>query len=323
MFSIGNISFTDTPIILAPMEDITDPSFRSVCKELGADLMYTEFIASEGLIRDAAKSLLKLKISTRERPIGIQIFGHNIDSMIAAAEIAEQAKPDLIDLNFGCPVKKVVRKGGGAGMLKDIPKMVSMTEAVVRATGLPVTVKTRLGWDEQHKNIVDIAEQLQDTGIKAITIHGRTKVQLYKGKADWTLIGAVKNNPRMNIPVIGNGDIDSPGKALEMKNRYGVDGLMIGRAALGNPWLFKRIKYYLKTGNSLPLPAIQERVRVCRVHLQRAIQLKGERRAVIEMRKYYSNYFKGLPDFKQYKMRLMTMTEFDEVDGLLGEIAYR
>ena len=320
MFSIGNISFTDTPIILAPMEDITDPSFRSVCKEYGADLMYTEFIASEGLIRDAAKSLIKLTISSRERPIGIQIFGHNIDSMIAATEIAEQAKPDLIDLNFGCPVKKVVRKGGGAAMLKDIPGMIRMTEAVVQATRLPVTVKTRLGWDEQHKNIVDVAERLQDTGIKAITIHGRTKVQLYKGKADWTLIGAVKNNPRMRIPVIGNGDIDSPEKALEMKKMYGVDGLMLGRAAVGNPWLFKRIKYYLKTGIPLPLPAIQERVRVCRVHLQRAIQLKGERRAVIEMRKYYSNYFKGLPDFKQYKMRLMTMTGFDEVDGLLREI---
>jgi len=320
MIEIGNIKFENTPIALAPLEDITDPPFRAVCKKLGADLLYTEFIASEGLIRDAQKSVAKLNFDESERPIGIQIFGHDIDSMIKATEIAEKAKPDLIDINFGCPVRKVVNKGGGAALLKDIPKMIKMTEAVVKTTSLPVSVKTRLGWDENHKDIVDIAEMLQDIGIIAITIHGRTRNQLYGGKADWTLIGEVKNNPRMKIPVIGNGDITTPEIAKEMLDKYGVDGIMIGRGAIGNPWIFKNIKSYLDKGKHIDLPSIAERVDICRMHLLRSIEIKEERRAIFEMRKHYGNYFKGLYDFKQFRSQLVSVESLMELDDIFSGI---
>jgi len=317
---IGNIEFVNLPVILAPLEDITDPPFRSICKELGADLMYTEFIASEGLIRDAGKSTRKLEFSEEERPIGIQIFGHDIDSMIKATKIAEEANPDLIDINFGCPVRKVVAKGSGAAMLKDPEKMIRMTEAVVRTTSLPVTVKTRLGWDEKSKIITEIVEPLQDTGIVALSIHGRTRVQLYGGKADWTLIGEVKNNPRIDIPIFGNGDVTSPEIALKMKQKYDVDGIMIGRAAIGNPWIFNRTKHYLETGELLPLPGIKERLHFCKAHLERSIAWKGEHRGVIEMRKFYSNYFKGYQNFKPFKMRLMETTDIEGIWKILEDI---
>ncbi|MBP6977362.1 MAG: tRNA dihydrouridine synthase DusB [Bacteroidales bacterium] len=318
---IGNIHFESFPVILAPMEDITDLSFRLLCKEMGADLVYTEFIASEGLIRNAGKSRAKLHFLQQERPVGIQIFGHDIDSMVAAARIAEKAEPDLIDINFGCPVRKVVSKGGGAALLNDIPRMVKMTVAVVKATHLPVTVKTRLGWDSKSRNIVEVAARLQDAGIKALTIHGRTRDQLYGGKADWTLIGEVKANPAIRIPVIGNGDVVSPETALEMKMQYGVDGIMIGRAAVGNPWLFKRVKHYLATGELLPEPSLSERIDMVKKQITRAIDLKGERTALVEMRKFYAGYFKGIKNFKEYKMRLLRAAAQDEVVGILDEIA--
>lgn len=317
---IGNITFDHYPLALAPLEDITDLPFRLICKRLGADLMYTEFISSEGLIRDAHKSVVKLELEESERPIGIQIFGHDTDSMIMATEIAEQAGPDLIDINFGCPVRKVTARGAGAAMLRDIPKMLEITRAVVNATKLPVTVKTRLGWDESSKNIVEVAEQLQDTGIAALSIHARTKTQLYGGKADWTLIGEVKNNPRMHIPIIGNGDVKDPESAKEFKDRYGVDALMIGRAAIGNPWIFREVHAYLKTGNIPPPPEIGERVAVCREHLLHSIKCKGDRRGLFETRKHYSNYFRGLPSFKPFKLKLMEAEDVEAVMEALEEI---
>lgn len=320
MIKIGNIEFDEIPLMLAPLEDITDLPFRLICKRMGADLMYTEFISSEGLIRDAQKSVLKLNLEEAERPIGIQIFGHDTDSMIRATEIATEAKPDLIDINFGCPVRKVTGKGAGAALLRDVPKMIEITHAVVKATHLPVTVKTRLGWDEESKNILDVAEQLQDTGIAALTIHGRTRAQLYRGEADWTLIGEVKNNPRIMIPIIGNGDITSPEVALEMKNRYGVDGIMIGRAAIGYPWIFREIKAFLQTGEKLPPPTADERVDISKEHLLHSITFKGDRRGMFEMRKHYTNYFKGYPNFKPFKMKLMQTEEIEGVLEVLEEI---
>jgi len=318
--NIGNIVIDHYPLLLAPLEDITDLPFRLLCKRLGADIMYTEFISSEGLIRDAHKSVVKLELEEVERPIGIQIFGHDTNSMIRATEIAEEAKPDLIDINFGCPVRKVTNKGAGAAMLQDIPKMIEITKAVVKSTSLPVTVKTRLGWDEQSKIIVDVAEQLQDTGIAALSIHGRTRSQLYGGKADWTLIGEVKNNPRMKIPIFGNGDITDPHIALEMKNNYGVDGLMIGRAAIGYPWIFREIKEFLEVGSIPPPPDVNERIEICKEHLIHSVTFKGDRRGMFEMRKHYSNYFKGFANFKPYKMKLMQTEDAEEVKVVLEEI---
>lgn len=323
MAKIGKIELGDFPLLLAPMEDVSDPPFRAVCKENGADLMYTEFISSEGLIRDAAKSVQKLDIFEYERPIGIQLFGSDIDHMIQSAEIATQANPDLIDINYGCPVKNVACRGAGAALLQDVPKMVAMTQAVVKATHLPVTVKTRLGWDESTKNILDVAERLQDIGIQALTIHGRTRVQMYKGAADWTLIGRVKENPRIHIPIFGNGDIDSPQKALEYKNRYGVDGVMIGRAAIGYPWIFQEIKHYLQHGERPLAPDMTERVRVVRNHLDFSIRWKGERTGILEMRRHYTNYFKGIPDFKPYRTRLVESLNIPELYAILDEISER
>ncbi len=318
---IGDIALGDFPLLLAPMEDVSDPPFRFVCKQNGADLMYTEFIISEGLIRDAAKSVQKLDIFEYERPIGIQIFGAEIDSMVEAAKIAAQVNPDLIDINYGCPVKKVACKGAGAGILTNPEKMMAMTKAIVDATHLPVTVKTRLGWDDSTKNIVDVAERLQDVGIKALSIHGRTRVQLYKGEADWTLIGEVKNNPRMKIPIFGNGDIDSPQKALEYKNRYGVDGIMIGRASIGHPWIFREIKHYVATGQILAGPTIDERVDACTTHFEKSIAWKGERVGMVEMRRHYANYFKGLTHFKDFRMKLVQTEDISEVYQILNSIA--
>jgi tRNA-dihydrouridine synthase B len=320
MVKIRDIELGDFPLLLAPMEDVSDPPFRALCKENGADLMYTEFISSEGLIRDAAKSLMKLDIYEYERPIGIQIFGSEIDSMIQATKIIEQTNPDIIDINYGCPVKKVACKGAGAGILQDIPKMVSMTAEIVKATKLPVTVKTRLGWDEETKYIVEVAERLQDVGIEAISIHGRTRKQMYKGDADWTLIGEVKNNPRMRIPVFGNGDIDSPEKALAYKNRYGVDGVMIGRASIGYPWIFNEIKHYLKTGEHAAKPGITERVAVTRRHLEMSVKWKGETLGIAEMKRHYTNYFKGIPHFKDYKTTLVTSFNLQEIQDTLDTI---
>lgn len=320
---IGPIKLPSFPLLLAPMEDVSDPPFRFVCKMNGADMMYTEFISSEGLIRDAAKSKMKLDIFEYERPIGIQLFGGEIGSMIEAAQIAEAAHPDLIDINYGCPVKAVACKGAGAALLQDIPKMVKMTEEIVKAVKLPVTVKTRLGWDESTKNIVDVAERLQDIGIAALTIHGRTRKQMYKGPADWTLIGEVKNNPRMRIPIFGNGDVDSPERAVEMKNRYGVDGVMIGRASIGNPWIFREIRHYLDTGETLPPPEITERVENCRTHLNKSLEWKGPRLGIFEMRRHYSNYFKGLDHFKDYRTRLVTTESIEELHDILDEVAER
>ncbi len=320
MVKIGNIQLGDFPLLLAPMEDVSDPPFRAVCKEGGADLMYTEFISSEGLIRDAAKSRQKLDIFEYERPIGIQLFGGDIGNMVQSAEIATEVKPDLIDINYGCPVKAVACRGAGAALLQDIPKMVKMTEEIVKCTHLPVTVKTRLGWDDSTKNVVEVAERLQDIGIKALTIHGRTRVQMYKGSADWTLIGKIKENPRMNIPVFGNGDIDSPEKALEYKNRFGIDGIMIGRAAIGNPWFFNEVKHFFKTGEILTPPDIAERVRVTKKHLDFSIQWKGDKLGIFEMRRHYANYFKGTPDFKPYRSRLVEAPTYDEVCSILDEV---
>ncbi|NWJ53067.1 MAG: tRNA dihydrouridine synthase DusB [Bacteroidetes bacterium] len=320
MVKIGTLNLGEFPVILAPMEDITDPPFRRLCKRMGADLMFTEFISSDGLIRDAIKSTRKLDFIESERPLGIQIFGSEVDAMREAALVAEKANPDLIDLNFGCPVRKVAGKGGGAGLLKDIPRMTAITEAVVKSTHLPVTVKTRLGWDDSSKDIVEIAERLQDIGIQAITIHGRTRAQMYKGEADWTLIGEVKNNPRMHIPVIGNGDIDSPQKALEQKNRYGVDGIMIGRAVVGNPTIFRSVKHFLQTGELLPESSISERVAFCREHLTSSIEWKGAHAGVVEMRKHYAGYFKGIKDFKPYRMKLLTTLDYNEIFEILNTI---
>jgi len=317
---IGTISLPDFPLLLAPMEDVSDPPFRAVCKANGADLMYTEFISSEGLIRAAAKSRQKLDVFDYERPVGIQIFGSDIESMRESAEISTAAGPDLIDINYGCPVKNVACKGAGAALLRDIPKMVAMTEAVVKATHLPVTVKTRLGWDNSTKNVMEVAERLQDIGCQALTIHGRTRVQMYKGEADWTLIQAVKNNPRIQIPIFGNGDIDSPEKALAYKNQYGVDGIMIGRAAIGYPWIFREVKHFMETGLLLPPPTLQERMEVCKMHFTKSLEWKGERLGTFEMRRHYTNYFRGLPHFKPYRMRLVQTENPQEVYDILDEI---
>lgn len=313
MVKIRNIELGDFPLLLAPMEDVSDPPFRAICKKYGADLMYTEFISSEGLIRDAAKSIQKLDIYEYERPIGIQIFGADIASMKQAAAVIEKTNPDILDINYGCPVKKVACKGAGAGILQDIPKMIKMTEEIVKSTALPVTVKTRLGWDENTKFVVDTAERLQDIGIEAISIHGRTRQQMYKGEADWTLIGAVKNNSRMKIPVFGNGDIDSPEKALEYKNRYGVDGIMIGRATIGYPWFFQEVKHFMRTGEYLPKPTIGKRVEVAKEHLMMSIRWKGEVVGVNEMRRHYTNYFKGISHFKDYRSKLVSSNDINEI----------
>jgi tRNA-dihydrouridine synthase B len=321
--NIGDINIRDYPLFLAPMEDITDPSFRMVCKMHGADFMYTEFISSDGLIRDGEKSVRKLDIYDFERPIGIQLYGHLIDAMVEAAQIAEEARPELIDINFGCPMKKIANRGAGAGMLRDVPLMIEMTEAIVRAVDLPVTVKTRLGWDEESKNIVDVAERLQDVGIKALTIHGRTRAQLYKGVADWTLIGEVKNNPRIKIPVIGNGDIDNPLKAKEMFDKYGVDGIMIGRATVGRPWIFRDIRHYLETGEQLAEPTVNEKVDIALLHLEKSLQFKQGNRSIFEMRRHLSNYFKGLPHFKEMRLKLLTSLDIGEIRTILEEIRKR
>ena len=323
MVKIGNIFLGNFPLLLAPMEDVSDPPFRFVCKQNGADLMYTEFISSDGLIRDAAKSTQKLDIFEYEKPIGIQLFGGTIDSMREAALIAEKAQPDLIDINYGCPVKAVACKGAGAALLQDIPKMVKMTEGIVKAVKLPVTVKTRLGWDENTLNVVEVAERLQDIGIQALAVHGRTRKQMYKGPADWTLIGEIKNNPRIRIPIFGNGDVDSPEKVVEMKNRYGVDGVMIGRASIGYPWIFNEIKNFLKTGTHLSPPTIEDRVNVCRMHLSKSVEWKGIVVGIFEMRRHYTNYFKGLDHFKDYRMRLVTADSADSVNSILEEVLER
>ncbi|MEO7044819.1 MAG: tRNA dihydrouridine synthase DusB [Ferruginibacter sp.] len=320
MPKIGHIELPEFPLLLAPMEDVSDPPFRAVCKQNGADLMYSEFISSEGLIRDAMKSKMKLDFSEEERPFGIQIFGGDEDAMAMSARICETVNPDLVDINFGCPVKKVVSKGAGAGVLKDIDLMVRLTEAVIRSTKLPVTVKTRLGWDDNSRNIVEVAERMQDIGVQALAIHGRTRCQLYKGEADWTLIGEVKNNPRMHIPIFGNGDIDSPQKALEYKNRYGIDGIMIGRAAIGYPWIFREIKSFLKDGTILPSPTLKERIEVCKTHLQKSVEWKGPKVGIFEMRRHYTNYLKGLPGIKDFRLRLVTLPTAEDIVEVLDEI---
>ena len=320
---IDKIDLGRYPLFLAPMEDVTDESFRYICKKFGADMVYTEFVSSDGLIRDAAKTLQKLLVSDYERPIGIQLYGHDKDSMVEAAKRAELANPNLIDLNFGCPVKKIANRGAGAGMLCNIPLMVEMTSAIVKAVNLPVTVKTRLGWDEETKNIVDIAERLQDTGISAITIHGRTRSQMYKGEADWTLIGEVKNNPRIKIPVIGNGDITTPGFAREMLNRYGVDGLMIGRATYGRPWIFREIKTFLETGEKMLPLSVPEKVALAKEHLLKSVEIKGLPRGILEMRRHLSHYFKGLPHFKDIRMKLVTLNDVESIMEILEHINTR
>lgn len=321
MVKIRNIELGEFPLLLAPMEDVSDPPFRAVCKDNGADLMYTEFISSEGLIRDAAKSRQKLDIFEYERPVGIQLFGSDIEHMRKSAEIATQVNPDLIDINYGCPVKNVACRGAGAALLQDIPKMVKMTEAVIKSTHLPVTVKTRLGWDDATRNVPEVAERLQDIGIAALTIHGRTRVQMYKGVADWTLIGEIKKNPRIHIPIFGNGDIDSPEKALAYKKQYNVDGVMVGRAAIGYPWIFNEIKHFITTDEKLPPPTLQQRVDVCKKHLAFSIRWKGGKTGIFEMRRHYSNYFKGIDHFKPYRMRLVEAGSYEEVAGILDEVA--
>ena len=320
---IGNIDLGEFPLLLAPMEDVSDPPFRALCKKHGADLMFTEFISSEGLIRDADKSTQKLDIYDFERPIGIQIFGNNIDSMMEATRICEKANPEIIDINYGCPVKKVANKGAGAGILRDIPKMVEMTKQIVNSTKLPVTVKTRLGWDDNTKYIVEVAERLQDVGIHAISIHGRTRKQMYKGSADWTLIKAVKDNPRMNIPVFGNGDIDSPEKAKLMRDEFGLDGAMIGRASIGNPWIFNEIKHFLKTGKYIDRPTMIERVEACKQHLNHSIEWKGKILGIAEMKRHYTNYFKGIIDFKPYRIKMVTSDTEEEIQDTLDEVAVK
>ena len=321
MIKIGNIELPKFPLLLAPMEDVSDPPFRALCKEQGADVVYTEFISSEGLIRNAAKSTKKLDIYTKERPVGIQIFGSNLDSMLGAVDIVEKTNPDIIDINYGCPVKKVVCKGAGAGILKDIPLMVSLTKEIVKRTSLPVTVKTRLGWDEKSIKIVEVAERLQDVGIKAISIHGRTRAQMYKGDADWTQIAAIKNNPRMHIPVFGNGDVNSPEKAKEMRDDYGLDGAMIGRASIGNPWFFDQVKHYLSTGNKKEEPGISDKARMAKRHLEMAVKWKGEVLGVLETRRHYGNYFKGVANFKETKSRILNEKDpikiFHELDEII------
>jgi tRNA-dihydrouridine synthase B len=321
MAKIGNIELGSFPLLLAPMEDVSDPPFRALCKEQGADVMYTEFISSEGLIRDAAKSMMKLDIYEKERPIGIQIFGANLDSMLQAVDIVEKTNPDIIDINYGCPVKKVVCKGAGAGILKDIPKMVSLTKAIVERTKLPVTVKTRLGWDYDSIQIVDVAERLQDVGAQAISIHGRTRAQMYKGDADWHPIAAVKNNQRMHIPVFGNGDVDTPERAMMMRDEFGLDGAMIGRASIGNPWFFGQVKHYFKTKEHLPPPTIKDRVEMARRHLQMATDWKGEKLGVFETRRHYTNYFKGIPHFKEYRLQMVTLDNASEVFEVFDRVA--
>ncbi len=320
MAKIGDIDVGEFPLLLAPMEDVSDPPFRALCKEQGADVVYTEFISSEGLIRDAAKSVMKLDIYEKERPVGIQIFGANLDSMLKSVEIVEASGPDIIDINFGCPVKKVVSKGAGAGILKDIDLMVSLTKAMVEHTKLPVTVKTRLGWDHDSIRIVEVAERLQDVGCKAISIHGRTRAQMYKGNADWKPIAEVKNNPRMHIPVFGNGDVDSPERAVEMRDQYGLDGAMIGRASIGYPWFFKEVKHFFKTGEHLAPPTIEERVEAARRHLQMSIDWKGEKLGVFETRRHYTNYFKGIPHFKEYRTKMVTSDHPDDVFAAFDEV---
>lgn len=320
LIHIGNIELREKALFLAPMEDVTDPSFRFICKHFGADMVYTEFIPSDGLIRDAKKSLKKLELSDSERPIGIQLYGHLIESMVEAAKIAEEAQPDLIDINFGCPVRKIANRGAGAGMLCNIPLMVEMTKAIVDAVKLPVTVKTRLGWDDSSKYIVEIAEKLQDVGIKALAIHGRTRAQLYKGNADWTLIGDVKNNPRMKIPIIGNGDIITPQSARDAFDRYGVDGIMIGRATVGRPWIFREIRHFLDTGELLPAMTLKEKVDLARLQFRKSLEIKGIPRGIFEMRRHFINYFKGLPDFRDIRMKLVTTLDIEEIEKLLDLI---
>ncbi|WP_431127097.1 tRNA dihydrouridine synthase DusB [Flagellimonas flava] len=320
MPKIGNIELPDFPLLLAPMEDVSDPPFRALCKEQGADVVYTEFISSEGLIRDAAKSVIKLDIYEKERPVGIQIFGAELDSMLKAVDIVEKSKPDIIDINFGCPVKKVVSKNAGAGILRDIPLMVKLTEEMVKRTHLPVTVKTRLGWDSDSIKIIEVAERLQDVGIQAIAIHGRTRVQMYKGDANWAPIAEVKNNSRMHIPVFGNGDVDTPEAAVRMRDEFGLDGAMIGRASIGNPWFFKEVKHYFKTGTHLAPPTMEERVDAARRHLQMAIDWKGEKLGVFETRRHYTNYFKGIPHFKEYRMKMVTSDDSSDVFAAFDEV---
>jgi tRNA-dihydrouridine synthase B len=320
MVKISDIELGEFPLLLAPMEDVSDPPFRALCKKNGADLMFTEFISVEGLIRDAEKSVQKLDIYDAERPIGIQIFGAELDSMMRSAEIVEAAKPEILDINFGCPVQKVVCKMAGAGILRDIPKMIELADAVVKSTKLPVTVKTRLGWDNDSIRIVEVAEKLQDVGVQAISIHGRTRKQMYTGQADWSHIAKVKENPRMHIPVFGNGDIDSPEKAVEYKNRYGVDGVMIGRASIGYPWIFREIKHFINTGNHLPPPSVDERVDTAIEHLKNAIEWKGKGLGVLETRRHYGNYFKGFRDIKPYRMKLVTSEEPEEIYETLEQI---
>jgi nifR3 family TIM-barrel protein len=322
MVKIGNIELGDFPLLLAPMEDVSDPPFRAVCKEHGADLMYTEFISSEGLIRDAIKSRKKLDIFDYERPVGIQIFGGDEEAMALSAKIVETTGPDLLDINFGCPVKKVVCKGAGAAVLKDIELMVRLTKAVVRSTSLPVTIKTRLGWDDQTKNIEEVAERMQDIGVQAISIHGRTRMQLYKGDADWGLIAKVKENPRIHIPIFGNGDVDSPEKASEYRNRYGVDGIMLGRAAIGYPWIFREIKHYFSTGNLLEPPALQERLHACRKHLYGSIAWKGNKVGILEMRRHYASYLKGLPNVKDFRNQLVHKETKEELEVVFEDIEH-
>jgi len=320
MPKIGTIDLEDFPLLLAPMEDVSDPPFRALCKTHGADVVYTEFISSEGLIRDAAKSVQKLDIYEKERPVGIQIFGANLDSMLQAVEIVEKSSPDIIDINFGCPVKKVVCKGAGAGILKDIPLMVKLSAEMVKRSRLPITVKTRLGWDHDSIKIVEVAERLQDVGIAAISIHGRTRAQMYKGEADWRPIAAVKNNPRMHIPVFGNGDVNSPERAKEMRDVYGLDGAMIGRASIGNPWFFNEVKHFLKTGTTLLPPSLYDRVAAARQHLQMAIDWKGPVLGVLETRRHYTNYFKGIPNFKPFRTLMVTSDAPEEVFATFDEV---
>jgi nifR3 family TIM-barrel protein len=320
MVKIGDIELRDKALFLAPMEDVTDPSFRFMCKQYGADMMYTEFIASEALIRDIEKSKRKLTVYDYERPIGIQLYGHNTDAMVESAKMAEAAGPNLIDINCGCPVKKIAMRGAGSGLLQDIPKLVQMVDAIVKSVNLPVTLKTRLGWDDQSKFIVDIAERLQDVGIQALTIHGRTRAQLYNGDADWTLIGAVKNNPRMKIPIIGNGDVNSPQKAKLMFDTYGVDGVMIGRATYGRPWIFKEIHHFIDTGEELAPIGLKEKVEMAKLQLKKSIEWKGDRAGIFEMRRHLTTYFKALPNFKEMRLKLVTANEYEEVVSLIDQI---
>ena len=318
---IAGIDLGDKPLFLAPMEDVTDPSFRWICKKFGADMVYTEFVSCDGLIRDAAKTVAKLRIYDYERPVGIQLYGNEIEPMVEAARVAEAAGPDLIDINFGCPVRKIAGRGAGSGMMRDIPKMVEMTRRIVEAVSLPVTVKTRLGWDEESKPIVEIAERLQDVGIAALTVHGRTRAQMYRGEADWTLIGAIKENPRMRIPIVGNGDIHSAEGAAEAFARYGVDGIMIGRATYGRPWIFREIRHYLATGERLPQPSVRERVELAKLHFAKSLEVKGEKVGVLEMRRHFTCYFKGLPDFKATRLKLVTLTDPAAITATLDDIA--